>query len=110
MALSGLDDRTIDLAGAHGDAGEADFVQATDRVDIATVLAADEDFELRIDGAGVSDEAADHLDDCRWGGMDGRAFISPNPRFLTPEYIPRYFVFALVLSIFCVRLLRRLVQ
>lgn len=71
LALSGLDDRTIDLAGAHGDAGEADFVQAADRVDIATVLTADEDFELRIDGAGVSDEAADHLDDCMWGGMDG---------------------------------------
>ena len=47
LALIGLDDRTIDLAGAHGDAGEADFVQAADRVDIATVLAADEDFELR---------------------------------------------------------------
>ena len=47
LALSGLDDRTIDLAGAHGDAGEADFVQAADRVDIATVFAADEDFELR---------------------------------------------------------------
>ena len=44
-------------------------MQAADRVDIATVLAADEDFELRIDGAGVSDEAADHLDDCMWGGM-----------------------------------------
>ena len=28
LALSGLDDRTIDLAGAHGDTGEADFVQA----------------------------------------------------------------------------------
>ena len=68
LALSGLDDRTIDLAGAHGDAGEADFVQAADRVDIATVLAADEDFELRIDGAGIFDEAADHLLD---GGMDG---------------------------------------
>ena len=47
LALSGLDDRTIDLAGAHGDAGEADFVQAADCVDIATVFAADEDFELR---------------------------------------------------------------
>ena len=46
-------------------------MQAADRVDIATVLAADEDFELRIDGAGVIDEAADHLDDCMWGGMDG---------------------------------------
>ena len=68
LALSGLDDQTIDLAGAHGDAGEADFVQAADRVDIATVLAADEDFELRIDGAGVFDERADHLLD---GGMDG---------------------------------------
>ena len=68
LALSGLDDRTIDLAGAHGDAGEADFVQAADGVDIATVLAADEDFELRIDGAGVSDEGADHLLD---GVMDG---------------------------------------
>ena len=32
------------------------------------MLAADEDFELRIDGAGVSDERADHLLD---GGMDG---------------------------------------
>ena len=44
-------------------------MQAVDRVDIATVLAADEDFELRIDGAGVSDEAADHLDDWMWGWM-----------------------------------------
>ena len=43
-------------------------MQAANRVDIATVLAADEDFELRIDGAGVFDEAADHLLD---GGMDG---------------------------------------
>ena len=43
-------------------------MQAADGVDIATVLAADEDFELRIDGAGVSDEGADHLFD---GGMDG---------------------------------------
>ena len=68
LARSRLDDRTIDLAGAHGDAGEADFVQAADGVDIATVLAADEDFELRIDGAGVSDEGEDHLLD---GGMDG---------------------------------------
>ena len=66
LALSGLDDRTIDLAGAHGDAGEADFVQAADRVDIATVFTSDEDFELRIDGAGVSDEGAVHLLD---GGM-----------------------------------------
>ena len=95
LTLSGLDDRTIDLVGAHGDASEADFVQASDGVDIATVFAADEDFELRIDGAGVFDERADHLLDCR---VDGRAFISPNPWFLTPEYIPRYFVFALVLS------------
>ena len=47
LARSRLEDRTINLAGAHGDAGEADF-------------------ELRIDGAGVSDEAADHLDDCMW--------------------------------------------
>ena len=70
-------------------------MQAADRVDIDTVFATDEDFELRIDGAGVSDERADHLLDCR---VDGRAFISPNPGFLTPEYIPRYFVFALVLS------------
>ena len=68
LALSGLDDRTIDLAGAHGDAGEADFVQAADRVDIATALTADEDFELRIDGASIFDESADHLFD---GGMDG---------------------------------------
>lgn len=68
LALSGLDDRTIDLAGAHGDAGEADFVQAADGVDIATVLATDEDFELRIDGASVSDESADHLLDCRVDG------------------------------------------
>ncbi len=68
LALSGLDDGTIDLAGAHGDAGEADFVQAADRVDIATVLATDEDFELRIDGAGVIDEGADHLLDCRVDG------------------------------------------
>ena len=43
-------------------------MQAADRVDIVTVLAADEDFELRIDDAGVIDEAADHLLD---GGMDG---------------------------------------
>ena len=43
-------------------------MQAADCVDIATVLAADEDFELRIDGAGVFDERADHLLD---GGMDG---------------------------------------
>ena len=68
LALSGLDDGTIDLAGAHGDAGEADFVQAADRVDIATVFATDEDFELRIDGASVSDESADHLLDCRVDG------------------------------------------
>ena len=47
LVLSSLDDRTIDLAGAHEDAGEADFVQAADRVDIATVFTADEDFELR---------------------------------------------------------------
>ena len=71
LARSRLDDRTIDLAGAHGDAGEADFVQAADGVDIATVLATDEDFELRIDGASVSDEGADHLLDCR--GFDHRA-------------------------------------
>ena len=68
LARSRLDDRTIDLAGAHGDAGEADFVQAADRVDIATVFATDEDFELRIDGASVSDEGADHLLDCRVDG------------------------------------------
>ena len=68
LALGGLDDRTIDLAGAHGDAGEADFVQAADRVDIATVLTADEDFEFRVDGAGIGNEHADHLLD---GGMDG---------------------------------------
>ena len=43
-------------------------MQAADGVDIATVLATDEDFELRIDGASVSDEGADHLLD---GGMDG---------------------------------------
>ena len=71
LARSRLDDRTIDLAGAHGDAGEADFVQAADGVDIATVLATDEDFELWIDGASVSDEGADHLLDCR--GFDHRA-------------------------------------
>ena len=47
LALGGLDDRAIHLAGAHGDAGEADFVQAADGVDVAAVLAADEDFELR---------------------------------------------------------------
>ena len=34
-------------------------MQAADGVDIATVLATDEDFELRIDGASVSDESAD---------------------------------------------------
>ena len=68
LARSRLDDRTIDLAGAHGDAGEADFVQTADRVDIATVFAADEDFELRINRAGVFDERANHLLD---GGMDG---------------------------------------
>ena len=43
-------------------------MQAADGVDIATVFAADADFELRIDGASVSDEGADHLLD---GGMDG---------------------------------------
>lgn len=43
-------------------------MQAADGVDIATVLATDEDFELRIDGAGVSDESADHLLDCRVDG------------------------------------------
>ena len=43
-------------------------MQAADRVDIATVFAADEDFELRIDGTGVSDEGADHLLDCRVDG------------------------------------------
>ena len=43
-------------------------MQTADRVDIATVFAADEDFELRINRAGVSDEGADHLLD---GGMDG---------------------------------------
>ena len=43
-------------------------MQAADGVDIASVLAADEDFELRIDGTGVFDERADHLLD---GGMDG---------------------------------------
>ena len=46
-------------------------MQAADRVDIATVFAADEDFELRdieyFGGAGVIDERADHLDDCMWG-------------------------------------------
>ena len=46
-------------------------MQAADGVDIATVLATDEDFELRIDGASVSDESADHLLDCR--GFDHRA-------------------------------------
>ena len=43
-------------------------MQAADGVDIATVLAADEDFELRINRASVFDERADHLLD---GGMDG---------------------------------------
>ena len=43
-------------------------MQAADCVDIATVFAADEDFELRIDGAGVFDESTDHLFD---GGVDG---------------------------------------
>lgn len=43
-------------------------MQAADGVDIATVLAADEDFELRIDGASISDEGADHLLDCRVDG------------------------------------------
>ena len=43
-------------------------MQAADRVDIATVFAADEDFEFRIDGASVFDEGADHLLD---GGVDG---------------------------------------
>ena len=43
-------------------------MQAADGVDIATVFAADEDFELRIDGASVFHEGADHLLD---GGMDG---------------------------------------
>ena len=43
-------------------------MQAADRVDIATVFAADEDFELRIDGASISDEGADHLLDCRVDG------------------------------------------
>ena len=43
-------------------------MQAADGVDIATVFAADEDFELRIDGASISDEGADHLLDCRVDG------------------------------------------
>ena len=43
-------------------------MQAADRVDIATMLAADEDFELRIDGEGVFDERTDHLLDCRVDG------------------------------------------
>ena len=43
-------------------------MQAADRVDIDTVFATDEDFELRIDGAGVFDERADHLLDCRVDG------------------------------------------
>ena len=45
-------------------------MQAADGVDIATVLATDEDFELRIDGASVSDESADHLLDLG-GNLDG---------------------------------------
>ena len=43
-------------------------MQAADRVDIATVFATDEDFELRIDGASIFDERADHLLDCRVDG------------------------------------------
>ena len=43
-------------------------MQAADRVDIATVFAADEDFELRINRASVFDERADHLLDCRVDG------------------------------------------
>ena len=63
-------------------------MQAAARVDIATVLAADEDFELRIDGAGVSDEAADHLDDCMWGGMDGDHTVDvPKNLYRRHEYI-----------------------
>ena len=78
LALSGLDDRTIDLARAHGDAGEADFVQTADRVDIAAVLAADEDFELRIDGACISNERADHL-------LDGR--MDADERMTLEEFL-----------------------
>ena len=43
-------------------------MQAADGVDIATVLATDEDFELRIDGASIFHEGADHLLDCRVDG------------------------------------------
>ena len=43
-------------------------MQAADGVDIASVLATDEDFELRIDGASIFHEGADHLLDCRVDG------------------------------------------
>ena len=46
-------------------------MQATDGVDIVTVFAADEDFELRIDRACISNERANHLDDGIWGEMHG---------------------------------------
>ena len=45
MALSGFDDGAIDFAGAHGDAGESDFVQAADGVDVAAVFTADADLQ-----------------------------------------------------------------
>ena len=57
-------------------------MQAADRVDIATVLAADEDLELRIDGAGVSHERADHLLD---GGADGDERMTLEELFVDVE-------------------------
>ncbi len=53
-------------------------MQAADRVDIATVLAADEDFELRIDGACISNERADHL-------LDGR--VNADERMTHEEFL-----------------------
>ena len=82
MALCGFDDGTIDFAGAHGDASEADFVQAADRVDVAAVFTADEDFELRINRAGVFDEATDHFLD---GGMNADERVTFEEFFLDVE-------------------------
>ena len=53
-------------------------MQAADRVDIATVLTADEDFELGIDGACIGNERADHL-------LDGR--VDADERMTLEEFL-----------------------
>ena len=53
-------------------------MQAADRVDIATVLTADEDFELGIDGACIGNERADHL-------LDGR--VDADERMTLKEFL-----------------------